>query len=160
MTTEALLGLLNGVKRTTRGWSSRCPSHNDKSPSLSVREADDGRILLHCFAGCTTPEVCNALGIRLSDLFLESPANQLAPQRVHRWRLEKQATNHAVEKQQKASGGEVDLVREAARLVKSAVNIDISAWSIERLDAALNGTHGLADAYEILHRDGVLYESF
>lgn len=160
MRVEELLELIPGVKRTARGWSSRCPSHSDKSPSLSIREANDGRILLHCFAGCTVPEVCTAIGIRLADLFLDSPANQLPPQRLHRWRREKQATHHAVEKQQKASGGEVDMIREADRLVKRAVNIDISDWSDGRLDSALNGAHGLADAYEILHRDGVLYESF
>lgn len=160
MTAEALLELLSGVKRTARGWSSRCPSHNDKFPSLSVREADDGRILLHCFAGCTTSDVCNALGLRLADLFLDPPTGQRTPRRVQQVRRERQASRHASEKQQKASGGEVDLVREAAWLVKSAVNIEISSWSDDRLDTALNGAHGLADAYEILHRDGVLYESF
>ena len=30
----------------------RCPSHDDRGPSLSWRLADDGRALLHCFAGC------------------------------------------------------------------------------------------------------------
>jgi hypothetical protein len=36
---------------------------------LSVREGDDGRVLLHCFAGCSVNEVVAALGIELSDLF-------------------------------------------------------------------------------------------
>lgn len=160
MTTETLLSLLDGVRNTSRGWSSRCPSHIDKSPSLSIREAEDGRILLHCFAGCTTPEVCSAIGIRLADLFQDHPQNQLTPRRLQQVRREKHASRHAAEQHQKAVGGGVDLVREAEYLVKSAVNIDISSWSIETLDAALNGTHGLADAYEILHHDGALYESF
>lgn len=46
-----------------------CPAHNDKKPSLSVREGDDGRVLLHCFNGCTIQEICAAIGIALSYLF-------------------------------------------------------------------------------------------
>jgi hypothetical protein len=46
-----------------------CPSHDDRDPSLSVREGDDGRCLLWCFAGCETPSVIEALGLEWSDLF-------------------------------------------------------------------------------------------
>lgn len=160
MRPEELLGLLSGVKRTARGWSSRCPAHNDKSPSLSVCEAEGGRILLHCFAGCTTEDVCSSIGIRLADLFMDAPMNQLSNRRLARVRRERQATQDASEKNHKALGCGVDLVREAKRLTERATSIDISGWSDERLDAALNGKDGLADAYEILHRDGVLYEPF
>jgi len=36
---------------------------------LSVREGDDGRVLLHCHAGCPVDEVVAALGLELHDLF-------------------------------------------------------------------------------------------
>jgi hypothetical protein len=39
-----------------------CPAHDDRHPSLSVREGDDGRVLAHCFAGCTPEEVFSAIG--------------------------------------------------------------------------------------------------
>lgn len=67
---DLVLPRLEGVK--TRGrhqWSARCPAHDDKSPSLSIREADDGRLLLHCFGGCSPHDVVGALGIELGDLF-------------------------------------------------------------------------------------------
>lgn len=51
-----------------RGWIARCPAHEDGSPSLSIGESG-GRVLLHCFAGCTVESVCDALKIKVSDLF-------------------------------------------------------------------------------------------
>ena len=42
---------------------------SDKGPSLAIREADDGRILLHCFAGCPTANVVGAIGMDMTDLF-------------------------------------------------------------------------------------------
>ncbi len=51
----------------------RCPAHDDRSASLSVKQGDDGRILLHCHAGCETKDVCAKLGLKLSDLM---PANK------------------------------------------------------------------------------------
>ncbi len=42
-------------------WSARCPAHEDRDPSLAIRQADDGRVLVHCHAGCTQGEVIEAL---------------------------------------------------------------------------------------------------
>ena len=65
-----LLSLLDKVKPTGKmRWQARCPAHADKSPSLSVRELDDGRVLVHCFVGCSVHEVVQAVGLELSDLF-------------------------------------------------------------------------------------------
>ena len=50
-------------------WSAQCPAHDDRDPSLSIREAGDGTVLLHCFAGCSTDEVVAALGLGMFDLF-------------------------------------------------------------------------------------------
>lgn len=70
MTVDNLLSRLDRVKRTGAGrWIARCPSHDDRSPSLSIRELDDGRILLHCFAGCDVQSVLTAAGLSLDDLF-------------------------------------------------------------------------------------------
>lgn len=38
----------------------RCPAHDDRSPSLSVRPGRM-RLLLHCFAGCRADEILRAL---------------------------------------------------------------------------------------------------
>ena len=70
MNAELLLLRLQGVrKRGSSQWSARCPAHDDKSPSLSIRENPDGRVLLHCFGGCHTRNVVEALGLALEDLF-------------------------------------------------------------------------------------------
>lgn len=50
-------------------WMARCPAHDDRSPSLSIGLAEDGRILLHCFAGCAATDITAAVGISASELF-------------------------------------------------------------------------------------------
>lgn len=67
---DNLFSRLDKVKRTGNGtYQACCPAHADKSPSLTIRETDDGTILLHCFAGCSAYEVVSAVGMELSDLF-------------------------------------------------------------------------------------------
>lgn len=70
MTANSLISLLDKVKPTGKSrWQARCPAHTDKGPSLSIRELDDGRVLVHCFAGCSVHEIVQAVGLELSDLF-------------------------------------------------------------------------------------------
>lgn len=72
MTAAILLDRLDGVRATGSGrWIARCPAHQDRSPSLSVRELGDGTILLHDFAGCAAHEVLAAVGLSLADLCFE-----------------------------------------------------------------------------------------
>ncbi len=67
-----LLELLQGVKETAPGrYIARCPAHDDRSPSLSIKDGDDGRVLLHCFAGCGTEDVLSAIGLTFSDVMPE-----------------------------------------------------------------------------------------
>ncbi|MFM7698894.1 MAG: CHC2 zinc finger domain-containing protein, partial [Limnohabitans sp.] len=48
---ELVLSRLDKVRQRQVGqWSACCPSHKDTTPSLSVRETEDGAVLLHCFA--------------------------------------------------------------------------------------------------------------
>jgi len=85
MNAEAILDRLQGVRCGGRGWVARCPAHGDRSPSLSVREGEGGRVLLHCFAGCTTEAICEAIQIRVSDLFSErGAARERKPEIVRR----------------------------------------------------------------------------
>lgn len=72
MDIETILYRLDKPRRTGRGsYVACCPAHADKAPSLSLRELDDGRVLMHCFGGCSVHEVVAALGLTLSDLFPE-----------------------------------------------------------------------------------------
>lgn len=72
MSVEKLLTKLDGVKKTGKNrWMARCPSHKDRTQSLSVQEEDNGYILCHCHAGCDINQVMSAAGLDLSDLFPE-----------------------------------------------------------------------------------------
>ena len=77
---ETILNRLAGVRRTGKSFKAICPAHADRTPSLSVKEGDDGRVLLHCFGGCEMEAVVAAMGLRPADLF---PADK-APQRTTR----------------------------------------------------------------------------
>lgn len=72
MTIEEILSRLEGVKGGNGQYLARCPAHDDKRASMSVSTGQDGRILLHCHAGCTVPEILDALGMKEADLFPEN----------------------------------------------------------------------------------------
>lgn len=67
--TEKFLSRLEAVKGRAGAFTARCPAHDDRGPSLSVREADDGRVLMHCFAGCDVHQIVTAVGMDLTELF-------------------------------------------------------------------------------------------
>lgn len=76
-----LLSRLEGVIHRSNGqFYAKCPSHDDKSPSLSIKLCDDGTILVHCFAGCEPIEVVEAVGLSLGDLFPEKPKSTISAQ--------------------------------------------------------------------------------
>lgn len=78
---DNLLSRLEKVRKTgPDSWQAQCPSHDDRGPSLTIREAEDGKVLLHCFAGCSIHDVVEAVGMDLSDLF---------PQRQHHGKPER-----------------------------------------------------------------------
>ena len=73
-----IIDRLESVRETGPGrWLARCPAHPDKSPSLAIRETDDGTILLHCFTECDVQSIVAAIGVEFTDLF--PPSN-----RIHR----------------------------------------------------------------------------
>jgi hypothetical protein len=65
---DQVLSKLPTATKTAGGWSARCPAHDDRRASLSVATGDDGRILLHCHAGCPVEKVVGALGLAMKDL--------------------------------------------------------------------------------------------
>lgn len=74
-TTEApidlLLPRLSGVKPTgDRTWQACCPAHEDRRPSLDIKESDHGVLLLRYRSHhCTANAICDAVGLTLADLF-------------------------------------------------------------------------------------------
>ena len=59
MTIDSVVRALD-ARRSGADWIAKCPAHDDKNPSLSIRDAD-GKVLLHCHAGCTQGDVIDAL---------------------------------------------------------------------------------------------------
>ncbi len=65
-----MIGIALKGRRNRHGWLVRCPCLNhgkgrgDRSPSLSVTDGDDGRLLLCCFAGCQFDDILDELARR------------------------------------------------------------------------------------------------
>ena len=74
MDAESIASSLNG-KRSGKGYICKCPAHEDKSPSLSISETDDRKILIKCFAGCSIESVVSSMGLTMKDLFPQSNFN-------------------------------------------------------------------------------------
>lgn len=67
---DVLLSRLSGVKTAGKGkWMARTPTREDRTPSLSIRECEDGRVLLYDFGGDATADVLAAIGMTFTDLY-------------------------------------------------------------------------------------------
>lgn len=75
---DAFLARLDRVRKSGRGYTAKCPAHEDRTASLSITAADDGRVLLHCFAGCGAGDVVAACGLSIADLFVKRPAADMS----------------------------------------------------------------------------------
>jgi len=73
---QNFLDRLEKVRSNGKGWTARCPAHDDRNPSLSIGEGDDGQVLLKCHAGCETESVVAALGLTTADLFERRNGNR------------------------------------------------------------------------------------
>ena len=77
---DVILERLDGwSQRANDSWMAKCPAHDDRTPSLSIRLLDDGRVWVNCFAGCDTPDVVEAVGLTMRDLF---PGNKPRDRKV------------------------------------------------------------------------------
>jgi hypothetical protein len=70
---------LGGARRSGAQWVARCPAHGDRTPSLSLRDADDGRVLVHCHAGCAPQAILHVLRQRGLLGRLEPAQSQTSP---------------------------------------------------------------------------------
>lgn len=82
---DLVLSRLDKVKAAGASkWKACCPAHDDRDPSLSIREADDGKVLLHCWCGCSARDVAAAVGLELRDLFAGSKRRSDQPSQAAR----------------------------------------------------------------------------
>lgn len=69
---ENFLSRLDKVKQKGQGsWVACCPAHSDTSPSLAIDVGKDGRLLLHCWAGCSNLDVITSVGVSWEELYPE-----------------------------------------------------------------------------------------
>lgn len=139
VTVHDIVGMLSGVKSTGQDrWIARCPAHEDRSPSLTIRGLPDGRILLHCFAGCEVQYILGSMGLVFRDLFPAPLTREYLPS-IH-------APFSALEALQCLTG-ESRVVAIAAADVcegKGISDADLArvTQSAGRIAAALDGIHG------------------
>lgn len=102
MELREILSMLQGVHGPSGAgeYQARCPAHDDRHASLSIREGDKG-IVMHCKAGCNTADICSRLGIKMRDLFT---SHDNARQRPQRAKAGKTQEANAPYKQDKAAG--------------------------------------------------------
>jgi hypothetical protein len=81
---EDVLDKLEVASRNGEKAMSFCPAHDDRTkPSLSLK-AENGRLLLHCFAGCQPEDIVSKVGLGMQDLFAEGAGGPLSPRtRLH-----------------------------------------------------------------------------
>lgn len=66
-----VLAKFPNAKKSGSGYIVNCPAHEDKSPSLQITEASDGKVLFHCFAGCNLDDILAGAEIDKADIFPE-----------------------------------------------------------------------------------------
>ncbi len=73
--------MLHGLRKVRKtgqdSWIACCPAHDDKGPSMTLRQVDE-KILIHCFAGCSASEIVGAMGLKMTDLFPPRPTTDHA----------------------------------------------------------------------------------
>lgn len=131
---QNLLSRLPGHKPAGNGqFAAQCPAHDDKHASLSVGTGDDGRVLIHCQAGCPTLNVIHALGLKFADLY---PAR----------------SGHA----KAAPGGRIiatyDYRDSSGQLLYQVVRFDPKDFRQRRPDGNGGWTWKLADTPRVLYR--------
>jgi hypothetical protein len=102
---EEVLGRLQVASRKGEKAMCFCPGHDDcNSPSLSLK-AGNGKLLLHCFAGCQPEDIISGIGLQMKDLFSEGGGGSSIPPTTPA-RLHAQSEKpHANGQNERASGG-------------------------------------------------------
>ena len=63
VTAEAVANALGG-RKAGAAWMAKCPAHEDREPSLSIKDTDNGKVLVCCHAGRDQQQVIAALKAR------------------------------------------------------------------------------------------------
>ena len=79
---DKIISQLKGVSWSGKTANAICPTHDDRKASLSVTlEAD--KILMRCHSGCDINGICNSLGVKVSELFVQRSVELRHHQKTH-----------------------------------------------------------------------------
>jgi hypothetical protein len=132
------------MRKAGSGWIANCPAHEDRLPSLSITEGDDGRLLLHCFAGCQVHDILAAVGLQVGDLFVRKDLRSMTP-------MERSQLRQAALLPRWRAALAV-LVTEAHILMQAANKLgDGNALTEDEHTRLRVGTLRIFDAAEVLH---------
>lgn len=81
-TTAADLADKLNARRSGNGWAAKCPAHDDRNASLSISHGDDGKLLLHCHAGCRFQEILAAAGVESTKRDAQPPRRSETRKRI------------------------------------------------------------------------------
>lgn len=126
---EVFLGRVSKPKQHGKSWMACCPAHNDKSPSLSIAEGEDGRLLVHCHAGCEYRDIMAAVGLDARDGFAEA----LSPDARRDYKRQKLQSARQIEQFIMSAGGNPDAVLNDEDVQRLA----LANSRIKQLDAEL-----------------------
>ena len=117
MRAETIAKALGG-RKVGDGWMARCPAHEDRHPSLSIHDADDGKVLVCCHAGCDQARVMEALRTRA--LWSNRPQDPLRAIRATRYQARTDVADRDDDKRTEAA---MRIWREARRLTGTLVEV-------------------------------------
>jgi hypothetical protein len=124
MTAEAVAQHLRARSVGPGRWMARCPAHEDRAASLSLRERDNGKVLLYCFAGCRTSGVLTAAGLTMRDLFAGGPPP--TPEQAARFAKERQERKDLKQQERLAARATYDRLRQLDAVAHElAMRLDI-----------------------------------
>lgn len=116
MTAAALAAILSARPSGRGRWTARCPGHDDRHPSLSIKQGERG-VLVRCWShGCTLEQITGALGIHVSDLFNDVKLTPTQRAEVVRQKAIREAERIHQRKQDRAA---CDLIFRLERIVNA-----------------------------------------
>jgi hypothetical protein len=150
---ERILPLLSTVRRIgDNRWISQCPAHQDRHPSLSVRQVHD-RTLIRCWVGCTVEQIVASIGLTLADLYNDrkgfrpnpvADRRHLAVQGLETWR--QMELQHCGEELRAR-----DALLSKINMVEAGVMSEATVWIFLR--KAYRGYSEVEDRFERLLRN-------
>ncbi len=154
MTAAEIAAALGGRRVGPGRWMAKCPAHEDRTPSLSIRQSDT-KILVHCWGGCEQQAVIDAL--RARGLWPERPMpdrTPATPEEKRAWAARRRRAEQLAADAETWRAGMVDDLEAAKREAYEAGRLDLVILVAPLLEQ-MRGLHGaaLAEAYLKAHTE-------